>query len=189
MGLVDFIFFSYSHQRLLLKWNMNEMITMVFYLNIFYNVVYFCDGKAEFSAAITPVFSVTWSFRNHSKMLICCFQGWKQLCFLIHTFSMVLWQTWGSKEQHVFKIEIFTVTFVKLNVYFLNTFVFSFILTPSIWTVVYIYINILYIYFLNKKIAKPKITIWSQQAFLKRLLFSIHTHSDNSLNVFVTPKM
>ncbi len=28
--------------------------------------------KAEFSEAIAPVFSVTWSFRNHSNMLICC---------------------------------------------------------------------------------------------------------------------
>ncbi len=39
---------------------------------------------------ITPVFSVTWSFRNHSNMLICCsgnvsycFQCWKQLCCFI----------------------------------------------------------------------------------------------------------
>ncbi len=41
-----------------------------FYFNIFYNVIYSFDGKAEFSAAITPVFRVTWSFRNHSDMLI-----------------------------------------------------------------------------------------------------------------------
>ncbi len=34
--------------------------------------VFKCVGKAKFSAAITPVFSVTWSFRNHSNMLICC---------------------------------------------------------------------------------------------------------------------
>jgi len=33
-------------------------------------VIYSCDGKAEFSAAITPVFSVTWSFRKHFNMLI-----------------------------------------------------------------------------------------------------------------------
>ncbi len=36
------------------------------------NIIYSCDGKAEFSAAITPVFSVTWSFRKHSNILICC---------------------------------------------------------------------------------------------------------------------
>ncbi len=38
------------------------------FLLIFVN--YLCDGKAEFSAAITPVFSVTWSFRNNFNMLI-----------------------------------------------------------------------------------------------------------------------
>ncbi len=32
--------------------------------------MYSCDGKALFSAAISPVFSVTWSFWNHSNMLI-----------------------------------------------------------------------------------------------------------------------
>ncbi len=31
----------------------------VFYFKMFLNVIYFCDGKAEFSAVITPVFSVT----------------------------------------------------------------------------------------------------------------------------------
>ncbi len=36
-------------------------------LLIFYNAIYSCDGKAEFSAAITPVFSVTLSFSNHSN--------------------------------------------------------------------------------------------------------------------------
>uniref|UniRef100_A0A673L712 Calcium channel, voltage-dependent, beta 2b n=1 Tax=Sinocyclocheilus rhinocerous TaxID=307959 RepID=A0A673L712_9TELE len=30
------------------------------------------NGKAEYSSTITSVFSVTWSFRNHSNMLICC---------------------------------------------------------------------------------------------------------------------
>ncbi len=44
----------------------------VFYFNIISNVIYFCDSKAEFSAVITPVFSVTWSFRNDSDMLIWC---------------------------------------------------------------------------------------------------------------------
>ncbi len=31
--------------------------------------MYFCYGKAVFSAAVTPVFSVTWSFRNHSDLV------------------------------------------------------------------------------------------------------------------------
>ncbi len=34
------------------------------YFNIFEYVMYSFDGKAEFSAAISPVFGVTWSFIN-----------------------------------------------------------------------------------------------------------------------------
>ncbi len=37
----------------------------------FKKVIYFCEGKAEYSAAIIPFFSVT-SFRNHSNMVIVC---------------------------------------------------------------------------------------------------------------------
>jgi len=32
--------------------------------------MYSCDGKVEFSAAITPVFNVTWSSRNYFNTLI-----------------------------------------------------------------------------------------------------------------------
>jgi len=38
----------------------------VFYYNIL-KIIYYCGGKAEFSAAITPVFSVTRSFRNDAQ--------------------------------------------------------------------------------------------------------------------------
>ncbi len=38
----------------------------------FKDTIYFCDGKAELSAACTPVFIAAWSFRNNSNMLICC---------------------------------------------------------------------------------------------------------------------
>ncbi len=38
---------------------------MIFYLNYFRTVIYSYDRKK----AIGPVFSVTWSFRNHSKIL------------------------------------------------------------------------------------------------------------------------
>ncbi len=40
----------------------------VFYFNIFQNVIYSCDGKAEFSADISPVFIS----RNYYDMLIWC---------------------------------------------------------------------------------------------------------------------
>ncbi len=43
----------------------------VFYLNILKKVIYSSDQSWIFSI-ITPVFSVTWSFRNHSNMLIWC---------------------------------------------------------------------------------------------------------------------
>ncbi len=39
------------------------------FYNLFENVIYSCDGKAE---AITPIFNATWSFRTHSNMVICC---------------------------------------------------------------------------------------------------------------------
>ncbi len=45
----------------------------VLYLNIFWNVIYSCDGKAEYSAAITPDFNVTIlqkSFYNTDLVLI-----------------------------------------------------------------------------------------------------------------------
>jgi len=34
------------------------------------NIIYSCDGKTEFSASLQ--YSVAWSFRNHSNMLIFC---------------------------------------------------------------------------------------------------------------------
>ncbi len=44
--------------------------------NIFQNVIYSCHGKAELSAAITPVFSVKWSFRN---LQICIYSNIRML--------------------------------------------------------------------------------------------------------------
>ncbi len=44
------------------------------------SVIYSCDGKSEFTAAITPVFSVTWSFRKHSHMLL---SGAQETLFLL----------------------------------------------------------------------------------------------------------
>ncbi len=54
-------------------------------------MVYSCDGKVEFSAAITPVFSVTWSFRNHSNMLILLLK--KHLLSILKTVVLlnILW--------------------------------------------------------------------------------------------------
>jgi len=54
----------------------------VFYLSVLFIPVMW----SWISSIITPVFSVTWSFRNHSNMLICCsrniyYQCWKPLCW------------------------------------------------------------------------------------------------------------
>ncbi len=50
----------------------------------FFKFIYFCECKAECSVVITTVFIVTWSFRNHSNMLIWCsrnilyYYNWKK---------------------------------------------------------------------------------------------------------------
>ncbi len=55
----------------------------VFYCNIFLNTIYSCDAQLNFQHHYS---SVTWSFRNHSNMLIWCswnmyyYQCWKKLC-------------------------------------------------------------------------------------------------------------
>ncbi len=97
--------------------------------------------------AITQVFSVTWSFRNHSNLLIWCsrnisyYQCWKHLCCLIFSdkwwymyLISVLWWMEISKEEHSFEIEmisnilnIFTVTFELFSAFafLLNSFFLS----------------------------------------------------------------
>ncbi len=57
---------------------------------------------------ITPVFSVTWPFRNHSNILICCsgniyYYYYQYLIQLSNIFS-------GSKDQHLSEIKSFFVT-------------------------------------------------------------------------------
>jgi len=37
------------------------------------------DGKAEFSAVISPGFSVILSFRNHPEIISSYYQCWKQI--------------------------------------------------------------------------------------------------------------
>ncbi len=49
-----------------------NIVTSQYKLIFFYFNIFIPHGKAEFSAAIFPVFSVTWSFKKHSKMLIWC---------------------------------------------------------------------------------------------------------------------
>ncbi len=59
---------TYDHQeKTVIIWNIT--IQNNFHFNIFQNIIYFCDQSWIFSI-ITPVFSVTWSFRNHSDLLL-----------------------------------------------------------------------------------------------------------------------
>ncbi len=60
---------------------------------------------------ITPVFSVTWSFRKNSNMLIWCSRSISSYYFLwlMINFFKILWLIESSKEQHLFETEIFLV--------------------------------------------------------------------------------
>ncbi len=92
----------------------NNIIILNNYILIYFNVIYSCDCKAEFSAAITPVFSVTWSFRNHSDRLICCLINIEYSCACLISFVETL--IWFLNERHLIRIfwnnvKVFTFTF------------------------------------------------------------------------------
>ncbi len=78
------------------------------------NEMYSCDSNAEYSVVITLVFSVTWSFRNHSNMLIWCKTFLKTSVLL------------NLKKKSLFEIEIFcniinvfTLTFNQFSAFLL----------------------------------------------------------------------
>ncbi len=59
---------------------------------------------------ITPVFSVTWFYKNHSNMLICCsrnisyyYQCWKQLCCLIVGTDTFWWVERFKRTAYIYK--------------------------------------------------------------------------------------
>ncbi len=107
-------------------------------MNIFQNVIYSCDQSCIFSI-ITPVLSVTWSFRNHSNMLIC----WSNTfiinghIYYLHIFVRIIW--WIT----VFEIEIFcniinvfTVSFDQFYVSLVNKSINLFQKeTPNFWMI------------------------------------------------------
>ncbi len=80
----------------------------VFWLNIFKNVMNSWDCIFNI---ITPVFSVTWSFRSHSNMLIYIMLGTFLAAWYffepVILFVRILWWIKSLKEQRLFKIEIF----------------------------------------------------------------------------------
>ncbi len=120
--------------------------TAVFYVNICYDVIYFCDQSCIFSI-ITPVFSVTWSseiiiiywFAAQETFLIiinvensCAAQ---YFCGNWDTFYFLRIYRWieSSIEQHLFEIEnfcfiinVFNDTFDQFNVSLMNKSIHSF---------------------------------------------------------------
>ncbi len=71
--------------------NSKQLFSILIYIRMYFISVM----QSWIFSIIIPVFSVTWSFRNHSNMLICCsrhnssYQYWKQLCCKI-----LLWKPW-----------------------------------------------------------------------------------------------
>ncbi len=74
---------------------------------------------------ITPVFSVTWSFRNHSNMLICCsrsiydyYQCWKQFLWKLIHYSQL--HSFGNDLiLHIFPGVFLTLSFILCACLFL----------------------------------------------------------------------
>ncbi len=78
------------------------------FIKIFKNVIYSYDGKAEFLAAIIPIVSVIWSFRNHSNMPICCSRNifyyllkkvvWLWSIFFVDTMILYNQDSWINRK-------------------------------------------------------------------------------------------
>ncbi len=126
-GLISFInkLFSQSVHCFLCFWKRSLLFTKAAFIWLKYYRIWIFS-------IITPVFRVTWSFRNHSNILICFsknisdyYQCWNQLCCLIF-----LWKLWFQdslmnwkfrRTAFVWNINIFsiinvlTVTFDQFN--------------------------------------------------------------------------
>ncbi len=99
----------------------NNNIVKFYYISIlllYYNIITVYILKCDFlwwQSSQYAVFSVTWSFRNHSNMLICCSRNhFYYQCGNHDTFLFrILWES--SKEQNLFEncniINDFTVIF------------------------------------------------------------------------------
>jgi len=76
---------------------LDVLLQFKIYVSIWLDFKIYC-WQSWFFSIITPVFSVTWSFRNHSNMMICCsrnislyYQCWKQLLKgLVHFWKKLL---------------------------------------------------------------------------------------------------
>jgi len=76
----NYLIKKYSKNGIIVKYYTTSNNFFLFYF--FLNVISSHDDKAEFSAAITAVFRVTWSFRNHYNILIWCSRMLKTVALL-----------------------------------------------------------------------------------------------------------
>ncbi len=97
-----------SYARLFNEKQVNAEILFQFKItifngNLFWNVIYSCDGNAKFSAAIPSDFTVTWCFRSHSIMLVCC---WRNICLNYFQIPkrVVLHIFFGDHDKCLFRI-------------------------------------------------------------------------------------
>ncbi len=75
---------NYCKNSNTVKYYCNLDILYIYYIFLhslyFFKCNLFFEGKAEFSAAINPVLSVTWSLRNNYNILICCLFKKHKIC-------------------------------------------------------------------------------------------------------------
>ncbi len=80
-----FIWFRNTIKQLYCEMLLQFKITV----SIYFKMSFISVTQSCIFSIITPVFSVTWSVRNHSNMTICCsrnisyYQCWKHVCCLI----------------------------------------------------------------------------------------------------------
>ncbi len=73
---------------------------------MFLNIIYFCEGKAELLSAISPVFSVTWSFRNH-LVLISLFSAQETFLIIINVENTCLYTVEDKMISPPMKFKLF----------------------------------------------------------------------------------
>lgn len=97
-------------------------------------VIYSIQVKADFFSVITPVFRVTWSFKNHFNMLIRC--AWTFLiiintessysallfCGNNYTFFQNSLMYEISKEQHLLYKQFKTNLYISLTLFLLHSY-------------------------------------------------------------------
>ncbi len=139
-----------------------------------------CYGKADFSACITLVFSVTWSFRNHSNVQIQClksiysyYQCWK------HLYLFKPWYSYLKFKRTCLFLNIVNVFFDKCNTFLPSKSINLFpkihrIYTEYVWVVLHISDMVIQWHFclhfrnfpLSEMNPDPRTSVWEAQFLL-----------------------